>query len=306
MAMAGLSALADSYGLERGVAQALQRRSERLFELLGEKLEPLAAGRVRWQGSRQAVESFADFCAASPSQHTLVFGIGTKTALSFRLDYALALGLVDGMLGRYDAPASASAAPLTATEKRILVNLVRNAVSAVAPEVFPEALEVFQDPAEVRLGARADLQITGIRDHAGLIPDSFEPGAPLVAMSAQYVINGRSGALAFGLSLAAAQRVSQAQTSQIPSSQIQVAQRLRPTLGAARLPLVAVLGVMTMPLTAVKALTPGSVISLGRMRGIAPQVELRAAGQTLCVGTVIAERGWYRFLMQPRRDSSVS
>jgi len=303
--------LADSYGLERGVAQALQRRGERFFALLGESLEPLIARRIKLQGVRQAVASFADFCAASPAQHTLVFGVGAKPALSIRVDHALALGLVDGVLGRVDTSSSeASEAPLTATEKRILLNLIKSAVSIAAPQAFQELLQdALQATSAPRRGGAEELetvlQIISVADRAGLIADTIEPTEPMLALSGQYVISGRSGALALGLSLAIAGRASAAQPSAASEARNTV-ERLRQTLGAARLPLEAVLGAVTMPLTAVKTLSPGSVIPLGRMRGIAPPVELRAAGQTLCAGTVIAERGWYRFLMQPRRESGAA
>ncbi|MGH7838203.1 MAG: hypothetical protein ACREQC_10345, partial [Candidatus Binataceae bacterium] len=193
MMKAGLLALAESYGLERGATQTLGRLGERFFELLGENFESLVAQRVKLLGLSQSVESFADFCTAAPSQHTLVCGVAGRPAMAFRIDHALTLGLVDGVLGKYDAPSSESAeSPLTVTERRILVSVLKSALGAVAPLVFPA---LFAD----LLPAATVLQIIGARDEAGVIADTLEPAEPLIAMTAPYVINGRRGAIALGL-----------------------------------------------------------------------------------------------------------
>ncbi|MGH7881004.1 MAG: FliM/FliN family flagellar motor switch protein, partial [Candidatus Binataceae bacterium] len=133
-----------------------------------------------------------------PSQHTLVCGVAGRPAMAFRIDHALTLGLVDGVLGKYDAPSSESAeSPLTVTERRILVSVLKSALGAVAPLVFPA---LFAD----LLPAATVLQIIGARDEAGVIADTLEPAEPLIAMTAPYVINGRRGAIALGLTAAPA------------------------------------------------------------------------------------------------------
>jgi flagellar motor switch/type III secretory pathway protein FliN len=299
MAKAGLSALADSYGLERGAAEEIRRRGERFFELLGESFEPLVARRIKLRGLRQSVESFADFCAATNAQHTLLLGAANQPALSFRLDHPLALGLVEGVLGQYRGAGGEEEAPLTMTERRILVNLLRGAVTAAVPPVF-------QDLLDNQFGGSVQLQIIAARDEAGLITEMIDAVEPIAVSSAEYVINGRSGVIALGLSAATLAKVIQPSEVARANAGGSPREPRGQSLAAARFPLTAVLGSVTMPLTAVRALTPGSVIPLGQMRAVAPLVELRSGRQVLGAGTVIAERGWYRFLMQSRPASGPS
>jgi flagellar motor switch protein FliM len=298
MAKAGLAALADGYGLERTESDRFKQLGERFFELLGDGLAPLAGPRVKLIGGcGLALESFAEFCAASPAQHTLIVEVAGRTVLTFRIDHQLVVALVDGVLGRDDAAergTSANEAPvlLTPTELRIVTNILKDALPAVTRRVFDELFDGF-------FGATAEPATFRAREATGPALLTIEPTEMMVAATGQYSMNGRTGPVAVGLTLAS---VVARRTHSAPASGALVAdhgeQRARATLGGARIPLAAVLGSVKLPLATVKALACGSIIPLGRLRGRAPTVELRTGGQTLWAGTVIAERGWYRFLIR--------
>jgi len=72
------------------------------------------------------------------------------------------------------------------------------------------------------------------------------------------------------------------------------------SLLGANLELQAILGSLAMPLTDIRALKPGAVISLGQTRETAPRLELRYAGQPLFYGTVVEDQGWRRFLIEEK------
>lgn len=74
--------------------------------------------------------------------------------------------------------------------------------------------------------------------------------------------------------------------------------RVRARLSDARAELVAVLGQLMMPLDAVRALRPGSILSLRPLKDGIPNVELHCQDQVLFSGAVVEHRGWRRFLIQ--------
>jgi flagellar motor switch protein FliM len=231
-----------------------------------------------------------------------------NATLAFRIDYQLVLALVDGVLGRAEsieentsASGTGAAPSLTPTETRIVSNIFRRALSTLTPQVFNRFV-----------GTRVDPPLIRPREASGLVPETLDPAEMIVALSSQYSINGRSGGIAVGLILTS---IVARRTQCAPPPGAQVAadgiQRARATLASARLTLAAVLGSVKLPLTGVEALTCGSVIPLRRLSGRSPTVELRAGEQILFAGTVIAERGWYRFLIRDgeeafeRTDSSI-
>lgn len=302
MAKTGLAALADGYGLERGEADHCKQLGERFFEQLGDCFTPLVARRVQPIGSAGLViEKFADFCTALPSQQTVVLGWPGQTALAFRIDYQSVLALVEGVLGRSNAeePGTLSASTettprLTPTEARIVSNLLKHGLCAVTPQVLGGFIAEAAAPPTVRIG-----------DGAGLVPDTLDAAEMMVAVNGQLAVSGRSGAIALGLTLASvvARRARTPATAEAATAADGV-ERARATLAGAQIPVAAVLGSVKLPLNTIEELRCGSIIPLGQLRAGAPKVELRTGEHTLRVGTVIAERGWYRFLVRSGEDSS--
>jgi hypothetical protein len=301
MAKAGLAALADGYGLQRPESDQCKQLGQRFFELLGDSFAPLVAERVKPIGSvGLAIESFLEFCSASSTQNTYVlFGAG-KAAFAFRIDYQLVLALVDGVLNRYE-PATPGVVigeteapiPLTLTEARIAGSVLKHAFCTLAPRVFKSLQGIATDPLSVR-----------VRETSGLVPETLDPTEMMVVVTGQYSINGRNGAIAVGLRLAS---VVADYAPSVPRTGVPVATdgvlRARATLAGAHIPLAAVLGCVKLPLTAVDALLCGSIIPLGQLRGRAPRIELRVGEHVLLTGTVIADRGWYRFLIRQGEEA---
>ena len=74
--------------------------------------------------------------------------------------------------------------------------------------------------------------------------------------------------------------------------------KARARLANANAELVAVLGQASLPLDAIRALGPGSILSLRPLKDGLPNVELRCENQVLFSGAVVEHRGWRRFLIQ--------
>ena len=74
--------------------------------------------------------------------------------------------------------------------------------------------------------------------------------------------------------------------------------KARARLADASAELVAVMGQAMMPLDVVRALGPGSILPLRRLKDGVPEVELRCGHQVLFSGAVVEHRGWRRFVIR--------
>jgi flagellar motor switch protein FliM len=77
------------------------------------------------------------------------------------------------------------------------------------------------------------------------------------------------------------------------------AQKLRRALATAAMEISAVLGSVTMSLGEIRSLAPGSVVLLQKLGNEVPRVALQCGRRTLFSGTVVEDKGWYRFVVQP-------
>jgi flagellar motor switch protein FliM len=296
MAKAGLVALADGYGLEREELQELRLLYERFFGQLLDALTPYVARPVKLIGLAQSVETFRDFCTAAPAQHLMVLGFADEPAAAFRVDDGLALALVNAVLGGSDALTgeptvadSGATMMMTPTEVRILDGILKKTVPPLASRIFAAIL-----------GDRTDLGLIGSIERSPTPPEAFEARDQIVSAIGRYSINGHAGEMVLGIPLRSVVQVRAKRPVQPASAQERenIRDRARRRLNDAALRLEAVLGSTAMSLEAVDALVPGSVILVGRLHDKMPLAELRTGGQTLFGGTVVADRGWYRFLIQ--------
>jgi flagellar motor switch/type III secretory pathway protein FliN len=83
-----------------------------------------------------------------------------------------------------------------------------------------------------------------------------------------------------------------------PQETVSAEGKARAQLAHATTELVAVLGQTRMPLDALRALGPGSILALRRLRDGLPDVELRCGHQVLFSGAVVEHRGWRRFVIR--------
>ncbi|HEY6394925.1 MAG TPA: FliM/FliN family flagellar motor switch protein, partial [Candidatus Binataceae bacterium] len=150
-------------------------------------------------------------------------------------------------------------------------------------------------------GGRSGLALMSMEHRPGLIPNTFTAGEQMVTAGLTCLLAGAGGAIEIGLPLS---MIMQVRTRLVPAQirnhdPSQGLGRSRRLLGAT-FELEAVLGCVAASLAEVRALKPGSVVMLQKLDAKVPRVELRACDQILCTGTVVEDRGWYRFLIQKK------
>jgi flagellar motor switch/type III secretory pathway protein FliN len=172
---------------------------------------------------------------------------------------------------------------LTAIEERLFLNTmamacVRSASRALAARpvtsgelrrIEPTLAQSISDPAE-------NFGLAGITCQIGTAIARLELALPLSRFSLP---------MAHPLPASAQQAIS-------------AESKARAQLAHANAELVAVLGQTMMPLDAVRALGPGSILALRRMKDGLPDVELRCGQQVLFSGAVVEHRGWRRFVIR--------
>ena len=298
MAKPGLVALADAYGLERTHQQKFKLLTERLLQGLSEGLAKITAHSVRLSDSRLATQSFSELCARDTAPRLLVFAQADKPLFALQLEAVLERSLLDALLGSPRANSAASAATppqITPTEGRMLKQLfVGLAAGALSRTLTP------------LVGRITSLKILGSREgNDGVAAGTFAPSEMLLSASGRLSLDGREGVATFGFPLARALQVAAPPvTPAITGLRVDQERKIGTLLAASSLTLEAVLGKVQLPLNKVKELGPGSVILLGRIERKVPTVALCAAGRTLFGGTIVADRGWYRFLLQREEKSS--
>jgi flagellar motor switch protein FliM len=282
MHKSGLLALADTYGLDRRELQQLKLLAEGFFDELRAQLASRAATSIRLNGLVQSISSFKDVCAGVPVCQLVFLGSDQGVAALIKADAVFARSLVDCVIsGRTSQEAPGRG--LTTVEEYLLSNTLatvcsRGATRTLAAQLTPGGELRRLEPAL-----------------AESVSDSSEQ---LVLARITCRIGGGGGALELALPFS---RISKPRAHPVPAhlpDSIPAESRARARLADARAELVAVLGQAMMPLEAVRALGPGSILSLRPFIGGAPNLELHCGDQVLFSGAVVEHRGWRRFLIQ--------
>ncbi len=280
MHKSGLVALADTYGLDRGELQQLKLLAEGFFDALREQLASCAASSIRLTGLVQSISSFKDICAGVPVCQTVFLGSGRAVAAMVKADAAFARALVDCVISSKTSQ-EATGRALTPVEEHLLSNTMSTACIKAAASTLAASLS---HSGELR------------RIEPALADSASDSSEQVVLARITCQIGGGGGALELALPLSRISKT-KAHPVHLPDS-MPVESKARARLAAASAELVAVLGQVMMPLDAVRALGPGSILSLRPFKGAVPKVELRCEDQVLFSGAVVEHRGWRRFVIQ--------
>ena len=282
MDKSGLVALAETYGLDRRELQRLKLLAESFFEELRDRLADSIGTAIRLSGLVQSISTFKDVCAGTSDSQFIFLGTGHKVAALIKTDAAFARALVDCLISGKTSE-QPTALPLTAVEEYLLANSMTAACTRAASRALA-----------AQLGYSGELR-------------RIEPaGADSITQSEEQQVRARivcqigGGAGALELALPSS-RISKTATHPLPAQSpdsVPAETKARMRLPEAEAELVAVMGQIMMPLDAVRALGPGSILTLKAFKGGVPGVELHCGDQVLFSGAVVEHRGWRRFLIQ--------
>jgi len=288
----GIPALAEVYGQSRPEFHQLKELAGRLLDHLQSELDRFFPAPGDLGQVAETVDSFTAFCADSTFAHTLVMLSDGCVAVLLRVDHEFSFALLEAVLGPGQAPADlvgpGAPQPLTITETHILETMLAGAFTAAVRRAFDDLID---DDTRLQVIPLADLAHLEAAD----LPDQ------ILAANAHCTLGDRTCSIGIGLPLAGVLE-SRAKSEPVAptSGAIDAGDRAktRDLLSAATLELRAVLGTATIPLAELRAFAAGSVILLHKLNSGLPRVELCCAGQVLCSGTVVEDRGWHKFLLQ--------
>jgi flagellar motor switch protein FliM len=290
MAQEGLTALAESYGLERNELHQLKIIAESFFDKLREELLSYAGRSIRMVDLTQSTSSFNDF-STDPiaARHLMFLGFTDQIIAVMRLDDDLARALIGCMLG--SGPGAKPDAPerkMTAVEERIIANTLGVATVRTAQRVLGPMLH-----------DGGNLRLLRIEHRAGLVADTFAPAEPLVNARVRCDAGARGGWIELGLPFSLIYKIRHDLVPARPKTATGAdsAHKARTFLADASMELAAVLGHLTLPLSDVRTLQPGSILMLQKTRCGLPTIKLRSGDQALFEGTIVEQDGWYRFLI---------
>jgi flagellar motor switch protein FliM len=291
MHKSGLAALADSYRAEHAELERLKTAAEAFFGDLRDALTQCAGTSATTAELKLSHQTCEQLCENSlPHQilaiATVAVGSGARVAALVKADGPMARALVDCIIaGAANAPEQPGPA-LTVIEEHLFADSFRAACIASARRTLTGLL------------GGADLRLLRSETGAAAMP-ALEPSARLLSARVTCEIGGGSGSLeiAFPAPQASTLKESPSPRPSHPPDAAASRRKLLATLGASQVGLTAVLGQVTMPLEAVRALGPGSVLILQNMRRAVAEVELHCEDQVLFSGTVVEHRGWRRFLI---------
>ncbi len=278
----GLVALAETYGLDRRELQQLKLLAEAFFDELREQLAVCAGTAIRLSGLVQSISSFKEVCSGVPACQLVFLGTDKAVAVLMKADAACSRALVDCVISGKASQQTGDRA-LTAVEEFLLINSMTTACTRAATRALA-----------AQLGYGGELR----RIEQANAESLFDSTEQMVQARIMCQIGGASGALELALPfsripLTQAHPVSAASTDAMPAES-----KARARLADASAELVAVMGQIMMPLDAVRALSPGSILSLRPFKGGVPRLELQCGNQVLFSGAVVEHRGWRRFLIQ--------
>jgi len=277
----GLLALADTYGLDRRELQQLKLLAEGFFDELREQLASCAGTSIRLSGLVQSISSFKEVCASVPACRLVFLGSDKAVAAVITADAAFARSLVDCVIsGRTSQEAAGRG--LTTIEQYLFSNTMAMACTKSATRTLANQLDPGGDLRRIE-PALAD----GVSDSS----------EQLVAARITCHVGGCAGTLELALPFS---RISKTRAHPVPAhlpDSMDAESKARTRLSNASAELIAVLGQVMMPLDAVRALAPGSILTLWPLQGGIPYVELRCGDQVLFSGAVVEHRGWRRYVI---------
>jgi flagellar motor switch protein FliM len=285
----GLIALADSYGLERNELHQLKILAENFFDNLREDLLSYAGRSIRMVDLTQTTANFSDFSIdAVAARHLVFLGFVDQIIAVVRLDDDLARALVDCMLGGSTSKPAAPERKMTAVEERVIANTLGAAILRTAQRLLGPML---QDSVNLRM--------MRIEHRPVLVADTLAPSEQLVTARVRCDAGAKGGWIELGLPFSLIYKIRTRLTPTLHKTAVQAGgvQKARAFLGEASIDLSAVLGKLTLPLSGIRALAPGSILMLQNAPRGLPSIELRSGDQPLFTGMIIEQDGWYRFLI---------
>lgn len=289
-------ALADAYGLERAELEQLKLLCERFFDQLREELASMASHAFKMTGLSQGSETFVEFFNGSRDHHFASLGFNNEAAIAVRIENSLGAAVIASILNLPAETAAQTAAPrrtVTITEEYILANSLGEAMARAAAGVFA-----------IFFKNRPDLRLLRMEHRPNLIADTLAPTERMATAGVDCFADGIGGRIELGLPLSIIMpaKALLTQTHVTHSNPETAPGKLRDLLSTTPVELEAVLGRLTMPLSGIRALKPGSLLMLQKAPGGMAQVELRCGGQALLTGTVVEHRGWRRFMVHEKGE----
>jgi flagellar motor switch protein FliM len=177
---------------------------------------------------------------------------------------------------------------MTAVEERVVANTLGSAIVKTAQRVLVPNL-----PDSI------NLRLLRIEHRAVLATDTLPPAEQMVTARVRCDAGAKGGWIELGLPFTLIYKI-RASLTPAKIKKIDAGggeHRARTLLADAWLELSAVLGRISLPLSGIRTLRPGSILMLQKTRGGLPSVELRSGDQPLFTGMIIQQDGWYRFLI---------
>ncbi len=289
MSKEGLLALADSYGLERSELHQLKILAESFFDKLREDLLSYVGRSLRMIDLTQTTASFSEFSTDPVATGHLVFlGLVDQIIAVVRLDKDLAQALIEGMLGGANAKPVAPERKLTAVEERVVANAIGAAILRTAQRVLAPMLR-----------DSINLRLTRIEHRPVMVADTLAPSEQLVTARVRCDLGAKGGWIELGLPFSLIYKIRPTLTPLRPQTSDATGgvHKARTFLADASMELSAVLGRLTLPLSGIRTLEPGSVLMLQKTQQGLPIVELLSGDQPLFTGMIVEQDGWYRFLI---------
>ncbi len=283
----GLAALAETYGLERAELQRLKFVAENFFEDLREELTRSVAVSFRLSNLTQIVTGAGEVCAGVPACQIVFLAARSGATAILKVDQDFARAFVECAIAGGATSPTRSERKLTTVEERLLGNTLGSACLRSAQRTIAKLL----DPGD-------PLRILGTAETPGT--KALDTAERIVLARIECLFGGGSGSIELGLPVEHLDKLSPRLLPTLAKAAQSVAgeNKVRSSLAAARADLTAVLGKVMMPLETVRALAPGSILTLQPLRNGIPHVELSWAGQKLFSGAVVEHRGWRRLLIQ--------
>jgi len=267
--------------------------NRQMFEHLCKELALLSPNHLRIIDLSLRVEDYSDFAARLwSSGFVTVLDLGRRPVGLFGMQEEFAEGLLwgNGPLPPAAETDDGRAKGLTRIEARILAETIGGAMLHAFNQVFRPLFginaSVGRNDPEGKLAGTASVLASRGR---------------LATAEAECSMGELRGSLFFTLLISTLHPVRMKLSRSAERVAETVAKAAPPSsLMGATLELQAILGSVAMPLTEIRALKPGAVISLGQTRETAPRLELRYAGQPLFYGTVVEDQGWRRFIIEEK------
>jgi flagellar motor switch protein FliM len=291
----GKNAVHASQASELGL-QKFQLLGTAFFDQFRQNLSRYLKVPLELSEIKQRSEPFGEFCERMQAQLVFVLILERTVTLVFGAEGRMAHLIVDALFDANGEKTLNSAgnaeAPLSATESRVVIQILGSALTAAVEEVFGRVF-----------GGRVINMMQNL-DHASLIENALGSGELILTAEVNGTLGQLSGNFALGLpssllSLLQAEESS----SRLNSSETLSSRNLR-SLAAVPIELSAILAEREMSLAEVRSLGPGAVIILQRLRHL-PKAQLCAAGQVLFGGTIVEHQGWHNFLIQQVESADV-